>query len=1184
MNKLILMCSLTLCILSTSVNGQRLKNAFFFKTDSARDKLVDETLISLPSNELLVYQPSSALSPNQARIDGYRTFDFALIPNDPDASLGKRNGYFFEELDSLGTDPALLPATPEAAATIGDFDGDGRLEVVRAMEDDNGEILCFLYDELALGLTQADSNFQSASTMVHRVPEPASGYQALLPGYQSIKLQTIRLDESEQDHFVLSYLRRLNDSLYQLHLDVWQNQVIASYSLDLPFARIDNFARISPEYDLAIADFELDGVPELVVIHQSLRSIQYGSVFDDSSFVAFVDHQLTILKFEDQQLSPVYQRKLAQTNTSAIDVLANYSSSGTNRMIKYASIKTKPLIRTRDLNGDNVPELFTLYPISYVDRTELSFNGSSANIDIFQQMYLRGDMFAIWEDSMKPGIHFFDTLQHIGRLRGQTAFANTQRSIPVSGLDQFYHDIQFAADADIGDLDGDGQVEFCYGLQDFYQDANRSIVGSLGFGFVELDILPTDSVITTQTIQQRSFVPEFVSHPAPRDFLTISDLDGDEMKEFVIIRNQSSQETMEVWRYTSSGTNPQLVQIGSEPIDILPNTGSIHLLDADLDRDGIRVGKPRYFQRTGIQQPLVILNAPPIHFDQFGNEIFEINGCYLPEFPQQDCEFSATYTNSSTTSFTATTEFRSDWSVSAAASVSAEAFVSKVEAKLTSSYGQSFSNIQNNGKSISIGTTVEASIEDRIYASVMQYGIYEYPIYNGDSVIAHIVTVTPELQQNRWFSTDSWSAFDYFPRHEVGNIMSYEGFFNANGQTDLNQDPTMAVQVQLLGDGLSIDNSSSYSQTISISDFSSSNTSFQSDFSIGTEASATVGKKLFGVGVEVTASVAGEYSQSNLSTFETSASNTLTLDVSMGANQSGLESNYIVSPYLYWAKNGALVLDYTVQPEVEILGGTQTFWSAKYGQKEDPALLLPFRLHPEKDLTLQEEIKRIQSRGITYAPRNAQPGDTITLFAAVHNYSLLPTDGPVKAAFYLGNPNCPGAQRLTSPDGSQIAFTSGNQIPSRGRELLVFEWVIPAGITTNPRIFVQLDPDEEIEEIHEENNLGWTILEVEGSGPSQYCNALSTSLEDQFAVDFDLQAYPNPFSKSTRIAFTLENPKQVVLEILDLTGRTIEVLANEPLGPGKHERVFDAEGLSSGIYLYRLQVEDQIQTGRLVIH
>ncbi len=69
-----------------------------------------------------------------------------------------------------------------------------------------------------------------------------------------------------------------------------------------------------------------------------------------------------------------------------------------------------------------------------------------------------------------------------------------------------------------------------------------------------------------------------------------------------------------------------------------------------------------------------------------------------------------------------------------------------------------------------------------------------------------------------------------------------------------------------------------------------------------------------------------------------------------------------------------------------------------------------------------------------------------------------------------------------------------------------------------------------------------------------------------------LQNYPNPFNPSTTIKYELPRASQVNLSVYDVLGRQVSVLVNERRNAGVHEVKFDASGLSSGMYFYRLQV------------
>lgn len=78
------------------------------------------------------------------------------------------------------------------------------------------------------------------------------------------------------------------------------------------------------------------------------------------------------------------------------------------------------------------------------------------------------------------------------------------------------------------------------------------------------------------------------------------------------------------------------------------------------------------------------------------------------------------------------------------------------------------------------------------------------------------------------------------------------------------------------------------------------------------------------------------------------------------------------------------------------------------------------------------------------------------------------------------------------------------------------------------------------------------------------------------------QNYPNPFNPSTEIRFELHEQMHVTLEIFTVTGQRVGALADGPHEAGHHTVTFDATGLPSGVYIYRLQSDREVQTRRMI--
>jgi len=80
-----------------------------------------------------------------------------------------------------------------------------------------------------------------------------------------------------------------------------------------------------------------------------------------------------------------------------------------------------------------------------------------------------------------------------------------------------------------------------------------------------------------------------------------------------------------------------------------------------------------------------------------------------------------------------------------------------------------------------------------------------------------------------------------------------------------------------------------------------------------------------------------------------------------------------------------------------------------------------------------------------------------------------------------------------------------------------------------------------------------------------------------------LQNYPNPFNPLTIVDYRLSIRGKVRLSVFDLLGREVAVLRDEEMPAGRYSVEWNASGISSGVYLYRLQAGGVVQTRRMVL-
>lgn len=98
----------------------------------------------------------------------------------------------------------------------------------------------------------------------------------------------------------------------------------------------------------------------------------------------------------------------------------------------------------------------------------------------------------------------------------------------------------------------------------------------------------------------------------------------------------------------------------------------------------------------------------------------------------------------------------------------------------------------------------------------------------------------------------------------------------------------------------------------------------------------------------------------------------------------------------------------------------------------------------------------------------------------------------------------------------------------------------------------------------------YRLKQMDYNGNYEYYNLTNEviiGVPQQFRL---LQNYPNPFNPVTNIEFELPQNSFVELKIFDITGREVSSILNQNLTAGYHKYSFDASGISSGAYFYRI--------------
>lgn len=81
---------------------------------------------------------------------------------------------------------------------------------------------------------------------------------------------------------------------------------------------------------------------------------------------------------------------------------------------------------------------------------------------------------------------------------------------------------------------------------------------------------------------------------------------------------------------------------------------------------------------------------------------------------------------------------------------------------------------------------------------------------------------------------------------------------------------------------------------------------------------------------------------------------------------------------------------------------------------------------------------------------------------------------------------------------------------------------------------------------------------------------------------FNSRNYPNPFNPETKITYILKEPSYVKITVYDRLGREVQTLVDENHPAGEFSVTFNAAGLPSGVYFYRIKASDKVEVRKMV--
>ncbi|MCW9094789.1 MAG: T9SS type A sorting domain-containing protein [Ignavibacteriaceae bacterium] len=143
-------------------------------------------------------------------------------------------------------------------------------------------------------------------------------------------------------------------------------------------------------------------------------------------------------------------------------------------------------------------------------------------------------------------------------------------------------------------------------------------------------------------------------------------------------------------------------------------------------------------------------------------------------------------------------------------------------------------------------------------------------------------------------------------------------------------------------------------------------------------------------------------------------------------------------------------------------------------------------------------------------------------------------------------------------------------------EYITIGYVEGAGTTTEPQNYSYADNEVET------GTYTYRLKQVDFDGTFTYSNEVEVDVTAPLSFNLD-QNYPNPFNPTTNINYSIQEAGNIILAVYNTVGEKVAVLVNGYSEAGHFEVSFDASNLPSGVYLYKLQSANSVQTKKMML-
>ncbi|KAL6050926.1 hypothetical protein QOT17_019518 [Balamuthia mandrillaris] len=486
--------------------------------------------------------------------------------------------------------------------------------------------------------------------------------------------------------------------------------------------------------------------------------------------------------------------------------------------------------------------------------------------------------------------------------------------------------------------------------------------------------------------------------------------------------------------------------------------------------ENVRLGKPRHWKYPKVLNIIASLRTPPRHYDIVDGVAYGVNVNPPNNFGYIAVKTS--FESSGSTGSRFSVEYKRSWAAGAELNV----YLGKVTVGLETTYGRNFENV-NTQESIEVWSDLTEAVEDdALIRTEVVYDVWEYPVYSFNFTETeptdYIVVIWPERlpdgsEDKRLHALGFKSPNSFVrPWNEVNNLFSY----SANAPPNLGGRTLKSFTKKSFGGTTSlfevtweeIQEQSELTQTSF-----GVGASFGLDMVVETEngveafgnSAKTKGK--WGFDLEVT----GEYNSEDIqvSSMTISESTRIAIKLDNASPEGGLYP-YEIKPYIFYDKDlGYLCVDYAVYLPTGTSQGTVSFWEKIYN-KPDLTWNLPYRWDV---LNNQPSDNKYFTKSLAVSNENPVAGENLVVLFHARDYSLIPAKNVV-LRFFQGdfrNPANQFGEDLLLEEVWKEGFMGS--INDTWREIQE---------PLDRCLYAWLDPDDEILEVHENDNVGYIIL------------------------------------------------------------------------------------------------------------